>query len=687
MQSVVKFYFTLAAFLLPLPLHGDEGMWLFNKPPAQQLERDHGFQLQPDWLDHLRLSSVRFGGASASFVSADGLVLTNHHVGRSSIHKLSTPEHDLLKNGFYAATLADEKPCPDVELRVLMAIDDITDEVNGVVTADQSPAEAFAARRRTIAGIEKNAEEKTGLRSDVVTLYRGGAYHLYQYKIYTDVRLVFAPENQIAFFGGDAENFSYPRHCLDFCFFRAYEDDKPAKVEHFLDWSETGPADGDLVFLSGHPGRTNRLNTVAQLHASRDHYLPYRLGKTYQLEVALINWSSRDLENRRRAERTLFGVQNGRKATEARLDGLLDPAFLARRELAEREFRKTLRSDPKLLDAKLAFERIADTEERSLATLHRGSLLAGGDAFDTTLFNIARTLLRAAVETPKPNGERLGEFQDAARPSLERRLFSPSPIYKNLEQVKLASSLASLCTHNGATDPLVRQIMDGKSPRQRAADLVLGTHLEDLELRHKLYDGGQSAIDACDDPMLSLARLIESESRTLRSNYEALGETRKQAHQKIADARFALLGDSIYPDATGSLRLSYGVVKGYRENDKPVPHQTTFDSLYQRCEQQAATPPFHLAKIWDDRNQDLNLDTPLNFVATLDITGGNSGSPVVNRKGQLVGLAFDSNSQGLIHDIGYSDGPGRAVSVHSAGMLEALRKVYRADRVVEELTR
>jgi len=415
--------------------------------------------------------------------------------------------------------------------------------------------------------------------------------------------------------------------------------------------------------------------------------MPFRLEGIYQLEVALINWSASNLENRRRAQRTLFGVQNGRKASEARLDGLLDPSFLARRERAELDLRKRFRSDSKWKAADEAFERIADAEKKALTTMHRGSLISGGDAFDTTLFNIARTLLRAAVETPKPDGERLGEFQDSARPSLERRLFSPSPVYKDLEQVKLATSLAFLCKHLGTNDPLVQQIMDGKSPRQRAADLILGCRLDDLDLRRQLYDGGQSAIDACDDPMLSLARLVEKESRALRTQYEALGEIRKQAHLEIALARFALLGDSVYPDATGSLRISHGVVKGYRENDKPVPHQTTFSTLYQRCEQQAATPPFHLAKIWSDRKQNLDLTTPLNFVATLDITGGNSGSPVVNRKGQLVGLAFDSNAQGLIHNIGYSDGPGRAVSVHSGGMLEALRNVYQADRIVDEITR
>jgi hypothetical protein len=663
--------------LLPA-VRADEGMWLFTKPPVRQVKEKYGFEITPAWLEHLQKSSVRFGnGGSGSFVSANGLILTNHHVGSGMIEKLSTKERDLLKHGFYAATAEAELKCPDLELNVLMSIEDVTGRVNAAVKEGQSPDEAALARRAVIAGIEKESHDATALRSDVVTLYQGGAYHLYRYHRYTDVRLVFAPDVKAAAFGGDPDNFEFPRYCLDCCFFRAYENGTPAKTPHFLKWKTEGAKEGELVFTSGHPGRTNRSVTLAQLETLRDDAFPYRLEQIFRGETLLSAWADRDLENARRAKGMIVGTQNGRKAIMARLDGLLDPGLMTRKAASEAKLRETTSA---------AFARIEASEKAARDYEVRLRLLEGGDAFGSGLFGIARTLLRAADEAGKPEAERLEEFRQASRTSLELELFSTEPIYKNLETMRMASALTFLCAKLGATDPTVQGILAGKSPDTRAAELIQATTLEDVEVRRKLYDGGKDAITASTDPLIQLAKLVDEESRKLRQRAEATDEMISQAHREIAAARFARDGDTTYPDATFSLRLSYGVVKGYADGKETVPAQTTFWEMHERSEAQGSIPPFDLSEEWKARASKLNSLTPLNFISTNDITGGNSGSPVVNRDGELVGLIFDSNGPGLVSDFFYSDEKGRAVSVHPAGIEEAMRVIYRADRVLAELT-
>lgn len=675
------------ALMMAGAARADEGMWLFNRPPARQLEQRYGFQLDPAWLDHLQRSAARVGGGgSGSFVSANGLILTNHHVGAGMIEKLSTAGRDLLKDGFYAATAEEELRCPDMEVNVLQSIEDVTDKVNAAVSADLAPEAAAAARRAAIAAIEKASFESTGFRSDVVTLYQGGAYHLYRFHRYTDVRLVFAPDRQAASFGGDPDNFEYPRYCLDLCFFRAYENGQPAKVEHFLKWNPQGAAEGDLVFVAGHPGRTNRFNTLAQVQDMRDNDLPYRLEQIYRNETTLVAWAARDRENARRAAGSIVGIRNGRKATLARLQGLLDPAFMARKTAEEETLRKGLSSRPDGGEAEAAFERIAAAEKAIQPTSVRARMLESGDAFGTPLFMIARTLLRAAEETPKPDGERLREYQTAGRISLELQLFSDKPVYKDFETVKLANSLTFLCEKLGADDPTVRAILDGRSPQARAAELVEGTHLDDVAVRRALYQGGREAVAASTDPLIVLVRAIDGEARKLRAASEAHAEVIAQAQEKIARARFALGGDAVYPDATASLRLAFGVVKGYREGGQDIPSRTTLGGLYERAEKQGGVAPFELPPLWRDRKTAANLATPFNFVCTADITGGNSGSPVVDRAGQLVGLIFDGNFSSLVLNFGYTEETERAVCVHAAGMLEALRHLYQADRLVRELS-
>lgn len=671
--------FTLSAL-------ADEGMWLLNAPPRAVLQERYQFNPTEAWLGHLQRASVRFNsGGSGSFISEDGLLISNHHVGADALQKISTKERDILRDGFLARSTAEEIKCVDLELNVLQSIEDVTARINAAVTAGADPAQAFAARRKVIAEVEKESLERTGQRSDVVTLWQGGAYHLYRYKRYTDVRLVFAPEQQVAFFGGDPDNFEFPRACFDICLFRAYENGQPAKVEHFLRFSAKGAQEGELVFVTGHPGRTSRLLTVAELEYLRDASLPSRLANLKRLEVLLAAWSARSEENGRRAKDDLFGVQNSRKAIDGFMGGLLDPALMAAKREAESGFKARLAGDEKFADTRAAYEKIAEATKILGSQAVRQGLLEGAQAFNCESFGLARTLLRAAAERPKPNGERLREFSDSGKASLELGLFSPKPIHEDLERLLLADSLTHLAGRLGADDAMVKQILAGKSPRERAAELIQQTRVRDVAFRKQLYEGGAAAVEAARDPMIELARLVDGEARALRKVAEAQGEVKQQAHAAISRARNALLGTAGYPDATFTLRLSFGTVKGYEEAGQPVPASTTLGFLYDRAGEMKRQPPFHLPASWDKRKSRLDLRTPYNFVSTCDIIGGNSGSPVVNREGEFVGIIFDGNLQSLPWEYAFGDAQGRATSVHSAAILEALNKVYDARPLTREI--
>ncbi|HEY6170390.1 MAG TPA: S46 family peptidase [Verrucomicrobiae bacterium] len=664
----------------------DEGMWLFNQTPREVLRDRYHFDATDAWLDHLQKSSVRFNsGGSGSFVSEDGLLISNHHVGADALQKLSTKEKNYLRDGFYAKTLAAEVKCLDLELNVLQSIEDVTTRINAAVPADADPAAAFVARRKVIAEIEKESLDKTGLRSDVVTLWQGGAYHLYRFKRYTDVRLVFAPEAQIAFYGGDPDNFEFPRHDLDICLFRAYENGKPAKVQNYLRFSTTGAKEGELVFVSGHPGRTSRLLTVAELEYLRDQRTPFLLGLLKRTEVLLESWSARSQENARRAEHDLFGVKNSRKALDGRLGGLLDPELFSTKVKGEADFKAKLKGSGAHPDALAAYDKIAAATKTIAAQATRQNFLEGGMGFSSDSFGIARTLLRAGDERPKPNGERLREFSDSGKESLELSLFSEKPIYTDLEILTLSDSLTFLAGQLGSNDPLVKKVLAGKSPRERAAQLINSTKVRDVAFRKRLYEGGASTVSAAKDPMIELARLIDGESRTLRKVFEEQTETKQQAHAAIARARNALLGTAGYPDATFTLRLAFGEVKGYEEDGQHIAPLTTFGSLYARADEMKRRPPFDLPPLWEKRKSRLNAKTPFNFVSTCDIIGGNSGSPTVNRAGEFVGIIFDGNLQSLPWDYAFSDKVGRAESVHSAAIFEALNRVYGVKDLADEL--
>src|SRR5436305_1271015 len=696
LRTFVPVSILIVALSLTSSALADEGMWLFNAPPLKQLKEKYNFEPTPQWLEHLQKASVRFNsGGSGSFVSENGLVITNHHVGADTLQKISSQEHNYLRDGFYARTQTEEIKSTDLELNVLMSMEDVTARVNAAVKPGMTSDQASSARNSAIAAIEKESKDKTGLRSDVVTLYRGGDYHLYRYKRYDDMRLVFAPEQQMAFFGGDPDNFEYPRFDLDICFFRVYENGEPAKIDNFLKFNANGPSDGELTFVSGSPGKTDRQLTLDELPDTRDRYLPYVLRMFNRREVLESAYSARSFENARKAREDLFGTQNNRKRYDGYLAGLLDPQIWSQLKTREQKLRDAIARDPKLKSTIAAYDRIkrAQAEIVKTARLYNyleqerpGTIVYRQPrAFVGDLFKYARLLLRAVDERAKPNSERLPQFRDSARESLELELFSTEPIYDDYEILLLTDSLTNFATQFGEGNSLVQKVLAEKSPHARAAELVSGTKLKDVAVRRELYSKDAAASQAAHDPMLDLARLIDGPAREARKTYDAQDEIKKQAYAEIARARFATEGTGSFPDATFTLRLSYGTVRGYEQDGKQIPAFTDFAGLYQRSAEHDNKPPFDLPQRWIDKKANLNLATKFNFVSDADIIGGNSGSPVVNKANEFVGIIFDGNIQSLVLDCIYTDTQARAVSVDSAAIIEALRKVYDASALADEL--
>lgn len=662
----------------------EEGMWTFDNPPVKQLQEKYNFTPTQQWLDHVRLSSVRLNdGGSGSFVSAHGLLLTNHHVARGQLQKNSTPEHDYIRDGFYAATPDQEMKSPDLEINVLMSMENVTDRVQSALKSARTPEQQYKARQAVIAEIERESQQKTGLRSDVVTLYHGGEYWLYCYKKYTDVRLVFAPEQQIAFFGGDPDNFTYPRYDLDMALFRVYENGKPIDSKDYLKWNPKGASEGDLVFVSGHPGSTSRDDTMARLTYERDVVEPNVL-KILKDRIAVLKaFSARGSSQALEAGSRIFSLENSRKAYEGRLQGLRDPAVFGKKQKEEEEFKAKVAANPQWKAAYgNAWQEIAEAEKKAASRFKEQNF----HAMDSTLASMAATIVQYVAEIKKPDADRLPGFHDSQLDSLRFQLFSPAPIYKDMEIARMTGALQLDLSELGPNDPFLKTVLNGRTPKQAATELINGTKLEDAALRKQLIEGGEPAVAASGDPMIALARKLDPMRRELTKWYEDnVTSIEQRAGEQLGKARFAVYGKTIYPDATFTLRLSYGQVKGYPMNGTVAPPKTTFYGLYDRANSFNFEGPFDLPARYKENRNKLDLAAAFDFVTTNDIIGGNSGSPVIDRNGEIVGLIFDGNIESLVGDFVYDGEKNRAVAVHTAAMTEALRKLYGAQKLVDEL--
>ncbi len=695
-MNPLRRWLPLAALCLGSLAQADEGMWTFNNFPAAQVQQKYGFAPSQRWLDDLRLSSVRVaGGCSASVVSASGLVMTNHHCARGCIENLSgLKKKDFNRDGFFATTLAEEARCPGMELNQLVEISNVTARVQDATQG--VGAEGFeAAQKAALAEIEKQCATSDGFRCEVVSLYRGGRYDLYRYRRLQDIRLVFAPEDRIAFFGGDPDNFNFPRYDLDVSFVRIYgPDGKPLPTERHLAWSDGSIREGDMTFVSGNPGGTSRSRTMAQIDDDRDQRLPKWMNYASELRGTITQYQFRGAEQKRHSDQMLFGYENWLKAMKGQHAALADKAFHAQLAANEEALRAKVAADPALQAAYgSSWDRIAALVALRQTTRQQYDALEGRPV--SRLFDIARGLLRYGDEIGKPNGERLKEYTDARLPQFKQDVLAERAIYKEFEIATLAWSLTRMREDLGPDHPVIKRVFGTRSPLQVASGAVNGTRLQDIRTdktgnptggyRKALFDGGKAAIQASKDPMMVLARSFDADARAIRMKVETdIDGPLKQQQELLARAHFAVEGESAYPDATFTLRLSYGTVKGYRDTatGAAVPPFTTLQGTFER---HTGADPFALPRSWLAAKPRLKLDTPMNFVTDNDIIGGNSGSPVVNQKGELVGLVFDGNIESLGGDYGFDPAVNRTVAVHSAALLEALDKVYGARRLVNEL--
>jgi V8-like Glu-specific endopeptidase len=665
-----------------LPVLADEGMWTYNNFPADKVAAKYGFKPDQAWLDKVRLGSARLAqGCSASFVSPDGLVMTNHHCAHACIEELSTKEKDFIKDGFVTKSTADEKKCPNLEVNQLTDITDVTKRILDA-TAGKSGAAYADAQKAEIAKITKECATSDDVRCDVVTLYSGGEYNLYKYKRYQDVRLAFAPEFAIAFFGGDPDNFNFPRYDLDVSFVRVYENGKPAQTKNFLPFSKTPTQAGDLTFVSGHPGKTSRGDTVAQLTFARDVDLPTRLLRTAEMRGMLNEFKNRGAEQKRISNQLLFGIENSYKARKGYWDALRDPAFFASKVKAEQDLVASTKDAKKKAALQASLDAIAASQKTKSEIYMQYMQLEGGWGFMSDLFGIARGLVRAADELPLPNEKRLKGYTDADLPALKQALFSPAPIYPELEEATLTFGLTKLREQLGADNAIVKKVLGKKSPETLAKELSK-SKLKDVKERQKLFDGGKKAIDASKDPMILLAKLVDADARAVRKRWEdEVDSVTTKESEVIARAKFDAYGTSVYPDATFTLRLAYGSVEGWKENGVDVNPLTNIGGTFERA---TGEDPFALPASWLKAKDKLDLTKPMNFAMSNDIIGGNSGSPVVNKNGEVVGLIFDGNIHSLGGAYGFNPANNRAVAVHTAAILEALEKIYGAKALADEL--
>jgi len=687
------------ALLLALPaLRADEGMWTFDNIPVKQIQAKYGVALDGAWLKNLQRATLRFPGGTGAFVSRDGLVITNHHVGREAIADVSTAKRDLVKQGFTAANRGAEIKIPGLELMVLVSTEDVTARVNAAVTSGMADKDALTARRNALGDLRKAEEAKTGLTCEPVTLYQGGEYWIYRYKKFSDVRLVAAPELQMQDFGGDADNYTYPRHSLDFALFRVYENGQPYHPEARLPFSAKGVAMGELTFISGHPGTTFRQQTHAQMAYARDFGIPTQLRLMARQKAALLALSATSPEARRLALETIDGIENGAKRLTGQLLGLSKPANLRKVEEAEAALQAAVAKDAPL-QARVggSWDRVTQAVERQKALLKEASYLGSGrDAMAgrAALLGHALTLVRLAEEEAKPSAQRLTEFNDGSLKATRAKLLSPRPVHKAVEGALLLALLQGAQEELGAGHPFVKALLNGQAPEAVAKAVMEGTRLDETAVRKQLAEGGKAAIEASSDPLLKLMKAFDPFNRALRKQVEDEVTSVYQEHGgRIAEARFQAFGKALYPDATFTLRLGYGPVATYANGTgtKAQPF-TTFMGLYDRHlgwggnAAAAEGGAWTLPERWLKRQSKLDLTTPFNFIYACDTVGGNSGSPVVNVKGEFVGINFDSVFEGQGGYYVYDADTKRAVATDARAILEALRKIMDGGHLVAELT-
>lgn len=673
----------IAAAVVAIGASAAEGMWTPDNLPLKELKEKYKFAPDAHWAEHAQRAALRLaGGCSGSFVSPTGLVLTNHHCARSCVQQLSTAEKNFVKAGFYAKDEQAEIKCPEIELNRLDTITHVTDRVRKA-TDGKSGEEYSKAEKAVKSDIEKECvgSDKETTRCDVVDLYHGGVYDLYKYHRYQDVRLVFAPEEAIAFFGGDPDNFNFPRYDLDMAVLRAYEGDKPAKVADYFPFSKNGAEENEMTVTVGNPGGTDRQLTVAELESTRDVDLIPRLFDLSERRGIFTQFRSESAENARVAQNDLFGVENSYKALKGRLEALQDPQVFELKRKQEADLRSYVDADPaRKAKYGAAWDNIAKAMAtyRNLETPFKYTNLGG-----TKYFTYARTLVRAAAERQKPNAERLREFTESKLPSMTQSLFSTAPVYPQFEKVKFAYALSKMREHLGTDDAFVKQVLGKESPEALSARMVDATKLGDPAVRKALWEGGAEAIAKSDDPFIKLAVQIDPETRRLRKQMEdEVDSVIDKNSELIAAARFEKYGTSVYPDATFTQRFSFGEVKGWDEKGKWVKPFTEIAGAFARA---TGFDPFALPQSWLDAQKALNGKQRFNFVTTNDIIGGNSGSPMINAKGEVVGLVFDGNIHSLGGDYWFDEKLNRTVAVHSGGILEVLHKVYRAERLTKEL--
>jgi hypothetical protein len=668
-----------------LSARADEGMWTFDNFPSAQVQQKYGFGPDKAWLDRVQRAAVRLSsGCSASLVSPNGLVLTNWHCLSGCAQDLSSKANNYPETGFYAATQKDEKTCPNTQAEILASIGDVTERVKKAI-AGKAAAEVATARAGAIATIETEAcKDKPKMKCEVVNLYQGGQYKLYTYRKYEDVRLAFQPENAVGFFGGDPDNFNFPRFNLDSGFVRLYEDGKPISTPDYLPWGQTALKENDVVFVAGNPGSTERLYTLPQLAFLRDWQLPTRQLIRSEVRGRLIAWSAQAAENKRQAQDMLFNVENSFKAQHGEFRALMDPAFFGLKVAEEAALRAGVKADGALA-AKIG-DPWADIEkavaaQRDLYLAHDFLQARAGSV--SSLYGLARNLVRAADERAKPNAERLPTFSDSNLPEMERSMKEATPIYPGVERIGLEVWLSKTREYLTVDDPRVQRLLGKESPEALAARAIAGTKLGDPKLRMALWAGGKKAVDASTDPLIVLARRAEADSRAVLTDWRARVEGPiAVAQEKIAQARFAILGTKVYPDATFTLRLSYGQVKGWTHLGRTVAPFTTFAGLFQRA---TGAEPFVISPRWAKAQPKIDPAIAFNVSTTNDIIGGNSGSPLIDARGHVVGAVFDGNIHSLGGAYGFDPKLNRTVSVTTAAITEALTKIYGANRIVDEL--